>query len=794
MHSTNGKNFSPADPRPSIPRRRLWWFRFCAATLIPLVVIGGVELGLRLWGYGYRTSFFVNYEIDGKGYYVPNDEFGYRFFPPALARTPTPQRMAVRKSPDTYRIFVFGESAALGDPDPSFGAWRYLQVLLDERFPGTKFEVICVGMTAIDSDVVLPIARECARRNGDLWIIYMGNNEMVGPFGGGTVFGTPAPGVGLIRADLALKTTRIGQLLDSLVQRWGRRSSVPKTWQGLEMFRSHQLRYDEPDRVRAYENFRENLRDILRAGRKAGVPVILSTVGSNLKDCSPFASLHAATLSETQTADWNKIYQEGNALGSAGKFREALGQYTRAKAIDPQYAELHFRIGRCQLALTNDDQALREFKLARDYDALVFRADDRINQIIKDAANAHAGQGIYLLDATELFARNAPQNIPGNELFYEHVHLNFTGNYLLGRAFAERTAKLLPQPVVAHDQGRWASEKLCDDRLAVSTWDRLRIWEEILSRISGRPYNAQLTHADTVNLCNKKISELKSRVNSEPPGQTRELYERALALTPADGFLHFNFAQYLGAKGDLGSATEQAKYCCELLPQVPGEFSDVGSLLMLQAKIDEAAEYYARALAIRGNFVPALNGLGLILENRLKTEEALACFNRALRADPNNADTCINLGFLEQNRENLRQAAVYFQRAADLQPQGPVDYFSRAVAAAARGQSAEAIAFFSTAVELKPEFWQAHYLLGVELAAEGKIGEAGKQFWNAIIYRPDFAKSHLNLGIMLMKQQRLDAALTQFQITRQLDPANQQAKQYLDEIGASKRQDLPAAQ
>jgi tetratricopeptide (TPR) repeat protein len=560
------------------------------------------------------------------------------------------------------------------------------------------------------------------------------------------------------------------------------------------MFSGHELRYDEPARLRAYENFKINLEDILRAGRKAGVPMILSTVGCNLKDCSPFASLHAATLNETREANWNKIYQEGIALESAGKFPEALSNYARLGALDPCYAELHFRMGRCQLALTNAGQALHEFELARDYDALAFRADSRINQIIKDAANTHAGQGVHVLDAAALFARNSPEGIPGHELFYEHVHLNFAGNYLLGRAFAEQTAKLLPQPRTVNDQGQWASREFCDRRLAVSSWDRLRIWQEISSRNSGPPYSVQLTHAASMNLCNEQIRELKSRTESEPPGQTRELYEQALTLSPADNFLRFNFAQYLGAKGDLAQATEQAKRVCELLPQVPGQFSDVGNLLILQAKIDEAADYFARALAIRRDFVPALNGLGQILENRQKPDEALACFRRALRADPGDANAFINLGFLEQNRGNLTQAAVYYQRAAALQPQGPAGYFDRAVAAVALGQSANAIGLFGTAIELNPEFWQAHYLLGLQLAAEGKMDDAGRQFWKAILYRPDFSGAHLNLGVVLMKQQRLDAALTQFQITLQLDPSNLPAKQYLDEIRPAEHRNPPATQ
>jgi len=36
----------------------------------------------------------------------------------------------VNKLEGTYRIFLFGESAASGDPDLSFGMGRYLEALL----------------------------------------------------------------------------------------------------------------------------------------------------------------------------------------------------------------------------------------------------------------------------------------------------------------------------------------------------------------------------------------------------------------------------------------------------------------------------------------------------------------------------------------------------------------------------------------------------------------------------------------------------------------------------------------
>ncbi|PYM15179.1 MAG: hypothetical protein DME18_04920, partial [Verrucomicrobia bacterium] len=169
-------------------------FRVVAITLVPLFLLGALELALRVAGYGYPTSFFLRTRINGRTVYIENQKFGLRFFPAALARSPSPVVMEAAKTANSYRIFLLGESAALGDPDPAYGCGRYLEVLLGERYPGTRFEVICVAMTAINSHAILPIARECAQRDGDLWVIYAGNNEMVGPFGAGTIFGPRAPG------------------------------------------------------------------------------------------------------------------------------------------------------------------------------------------------------------------------------------------------------------------------------------------------------------------------------------------------------------------------------------------------------------------------------------------------------------------------------------------------------------------------------------------------------------------------------------------------------------------------
>jgi hypothetical protein len=235
-------------PSATSPGRK-WLFRALALTLVPLLFFVGLELALRLFGYGYPASFFLKTRLLGRTVYVENQKFGYRFFPPALARSPSPIIMGSEKATNAYRIFLLGESAALGDPDPAYGLGRYLEILLGERYPRTRFEVVCAAMTAINSHAILPIARECGRHDGDLWVIYAGNNEMEGPFGAGTVFGPKAPSRIFIRASLAARTTRIGQLLNAFLELLAH-DSTARSWQGLGMFQGSQTRHDEPGRQR----------------------------------------------------------------------------------------------------------------------------------------------------------------------------------------------------------------------------------------------------------------------------------------------------------------------------------------------------------------------------------------------------------------------------------------------------------------------------------------------------------------------------------------------------------------
>ena len=587
-----------------LSKPRIWMFRLMMIFLVPAFILGSLELALKAAGYGYPTSYFIKSRIDDKDFLIPNNRFSYRFFPQALARLPVAYRIPAEKPPGVYRVFVFGESAALGDPDPSYGVSRYLNVLLEARYPDTDFEVICVAMTAINSHAILPIARECARLDGDLWVIYMGNNEMVGPFGAGTIFGAKAPGLGFVRTSLALKKTRLGQLMASLISKLGSKSELPTRWGGIKMFKNNLLRHDDPKKLRTYENFEGNLEDILNAGRKAGVPIILSTVGSNLKDCSPFASLHREDLNTSSKREWDLYFQEGMALEKAGQHEEALSRYSDAAAIDSEYAELQFRMGACQLALGRCEQARQAFAQARDHDALAVRADTRINRIVIDATLESSGQ-VRGMDAAEAFTTQSPEGIPGKELFYEHVHFTAEGTFTLARIIAEQVKTLLPAEILESQTENWLDNEACNRQLVLTVWDQIRLWQKEAARVNTMPYISQTSNASNKEYINKKNKELRARFTSNTWGQVRQLYEAALDQAPEDTFLIPNYAQFLDAAGNSTKAIEQAEKFRTLLPDLEWPNYCLAALLQKGGRLEEARELLENTLELHSDFTQA---------------------------------------------------------------------------------------------------------------------------------------------------------------------------------------------
>src|ERR1035438_2956108 len=569
-----GRNPRSTPALPLSPRRK-WLFRIIALVVLPLLLLGVLEVGLRLAGYGYATGFFEKIRVGEKDHLVNNENFSLRFFPPQLARWPGPVMMDAKKPANTYRIFILGESAARGEPEPPYAASRYLETLLDERYPNTHFEVANLGITAINSHVILPIARDCAKADGDLWIIYMGNNEMVGPFGAATVFGAKAPPLALVRLRLALPETRIGQALAALGRHLRAKSSATPSWGGMQMFLGNQVPPDAPARETVYRNFRANLNDILRAGCNSGARIILSTVLVNLKDCPPFASVSNTNLPAEERARFEQLFRKGVTLEGQGQFAEAARDYEQAAKLDSLTAEVQFRWGYCLLQLTNNSAARPHFQAACDLDALPFRADTRLNGAITDRARQwerrrEAGAtGVVLFDAAGWITNADSVSSPGQEAFYEHVHFNFDGNYRLALGWAEQVARLLPAAMTRSAAGGWASQELCERRLALTDWNRAIVVEGMIRRMKQAPLSAQFNNGHRVAALQSWVGDLRRRMDAAGAAQAREIYLDALRRAPDDYCLYENFASFLVAMGDVPGAAGQWQRVHELIPDRP---------------------------------------------------------------------------------------------------------------------------------------------------------------------------------------------------------------------------------
>jgi hypothetical protein len=224
------------------------------------------------------------------------------FFPPGMIKTPQAYAIPAVKPEGTFRIFVLGESAAMGDPDPAYGFSRYLEVMLRERFPSVKFEVVNTGSVAINSHVSLLIAKDLAKYHPDVFISYSGNNEVVGPYGPGTALTASGMSLPVIRTSILLRSTRIGQLLSKV-------GTQKREWGGMEMFLDRQVPASSLLMKHVYENFESNLRDTIGVARKAGAMVLVSTVATNLKDCAPFASMHGDDLGQDALRSWAALVQ-----------------------------------------------------------------------------------------------------------------------------------------------------------------------------------------------------------------------------------------------------------------------------------------------------------------------------------------------------------------------------------------------------------------------------------------------------------------------------------------------------
>jgi tetratricopeptide (TPR) repeat protein len=408
--------------------------------LIPFVLLSLFEILLRLTGYGDDLNFVSIVERNGKKYYTINQLVGKRYFGKdrLYFRKGVHDFFEVNKSPNTIRIFLFGESTTAGFPyEYNAIPSEFLLERLVNAFPGKRIEVINTAIAAINSFTVAEFAKEMVHYNPDLFIFYMGQNEFYGVFGVGSTMSVGS-NRWIIKTYLWLQHFKIFILLKNTINSLAEifNSGNPGENQILmeQMIKNHSIGLNSKEYITALNTFRKNFQEIIETAGENKIPVIISTLVTNEKDLQPFVSMYSADLTHEKKSRYLEFYNDAKASKNIGEYQKAISNFKKALKIDNLPAITHFELAECYYKINDFISAEREFTLAKDLDGLKFRAPGEFNNVIKDISGKY---NIPLADISGIFRKYSKNSIVGDELLIDHVHPNVKGYFLMAKTWYE---------------------------------------------------------------------------------------------------------------------------------------------------------------------------------------------------------------------------------------------------------------------------------------------------------------------------------------------------------------------
>ncbi len=388
------------------------WF-YLVLILLPIFILLMLEAGLRIFDYGKSYKVFTKISSAYPDMLFLNPEITKKYFTTNAAPSVIPDGFKEIKPENTFRIFVLGESSAAGWPYvPNASFPRQLKRRLNLLYPNMNIEVVNLGISAICTYTIKDFIPAVLEQKPDLILIYTGHNEYYGAMGVGSTESSGSSRM-LTNISIYLEKLKTYQLVKDFVK-WVAQTGASVKTSGSDnqnetlmarMIGESLIPFNSKQYMQGIEQFRDNMTDILEQAKKAGVPVILSTLASNLQDHQPFISVN------------------GNQLPTAESIYK--------KAIE-------------ELKKGNNPEAKKLFYYAKDLDALRFRAPSEINKEIFSLGKQF---GYPVVDADDAMNTASPIGITGANLMVDHLHPNIEGYKIIADRFylqMEKTPNLLP--------------------------------------------------------------------------------------------------------------------------------------------------------------------------------------------------------------------------------------------------------------------------------------------------------------------------------------------------------------
>lgn len=740
--------------------------------IIPLLILASIEVLLRFINVQSPTAFFKESWIQGEKFYIPNASYTQRFFPKAVARSPHPFKIPAIKPHNAFRIFVLGGSAAMGDPETSIGISHQLEHMLKGRLDTPFIEVHNLAITAINSHIVRQILNESLHLKPDAVILYLGNNEIVGPFGQGSIFGKFTKSLGAIRFHIYLSGLQLFQMMKTLMAHILPRPSDQITeWKGMEFFLNKQISAGNTELLSTYSFFKQNICDMVQACIRRDINVILCTVAVNLKDNAPFASMHLKPLSETSTQIWDSLFNEGKACLHQKNYPLARGAFEKAAAIDRDHAELQYLTG-CMFSALSDHQNARIcYSAARDLDTLKFRADSRINQIIKDTPSVIQHSLLHLVDVESLLDGKGSE-VPGFNYFYDHVHLNMEGNFKIASALTETLFPLIKEALKLTPSGDSLSVDEIKRQTGFSTWHEHETLKLMQWRFQKPPFTFQSNASHRMELFTRASKRLKSLIDH--PMQTKSLVTNLAGVFDMNRHKHNfsfldNYARLLEAAGHENLQTEILRFTHAQFPFAIKTMENLAAVLLRQKKYEDAISIYRQILDLNDDSPTVYCNLGLGFYSKGDIQMALKYYHMALDINPDHKETLANLGNLYLHLGDLTEAQRTYHQILSISP----DYLPAMLGLSLVKEKQEdypaARHILENILLIQSEHPQALYQLGMISLKEDQTAEAISLFKKLIHSDVRNTLGYLELGKIYLTQKQYYHAEVCFRKALEID-------------------------
>jgi tetratricopeptide (TPR) repeat protein len=461
------KKPKPTQPKPVLSRRKRILF-VSVMVALPFVLLLAAEGVLRLFGQGgYAPLLRRAGEVPGGSLVIADQAGAISYF---FANRSRPgyneQYNFVDPKPNgVFRIFIVGESAAKGYPQPrNLASSAFLKKMLTDAWSDRNVEVINLGTTAVASFPVLGMMTEAMKFEPDLIIIHTGHNEFFGAYGVNSI-SRGGTSIAL------LKLTRFVRSL-ALVQFLSRHLNSEESLKGKTLMEimaaQNYTAPDDPIRRAAANNLGANISEMLSRCKARGVPAIVCTMPSNELELFPVGEDHTDGLSSDNQNHFTTLLDEGTSLLSTDS-QAAAAKLAQAISIYPAHARAHFLHGKALYSLVQTNEASAEFVAARDLDSMPWRTTSLQQEAIRTAATKY---GATVCDMEGIFRSNSPGGCIGWELMDDHVHPTLRGQALMAEAVVATLRKISGPAAVSETQ-----------------FSRIRPWDEYARELGDNPYD-----------------------------------------------------------------------------------------------------------------------------------------------------------------------------------------------------------------------------------------------------------------------------------------------------------------